>query len=202
MLLLLLLVALAAVVITGLLWRSMIFFNIKARSTYCELTVDIRFFYRLISMPLRLRLEFNAGDGLVITRFTRRGYVKQARVKDATTPRKEIFHSAITERIFNIDNIKIAMTVGVKDNAFLCVMLAGASRIILDNAACFLLTSDERARTFIYVRPDFTKHIFALDMEGALCLYPHQIMRAAAIQIRQKSKKAKALVSREAEAAM
>ncbi len=90
-------------------------------------------------------------------------------------PLKSIWEHVLLKRLY------INGEIGVKDDAFLAVMLAGASSVALQCVLFACCAAEFHKALSIKILPDFTKDIFNLKLEGIADCPPIHIISAIVI---------------------
>lgn len=138
------------------------------------------------AFPIRLRLltSYEPKRGIVVRLFSPKG-MKIVKVSGEPNNEKRkrlgrvFIHAA--KKTLNTKSIELSGELGCKDNPALCVFMAGAVRILLNNAvsvlgSCFL---GEDFKTAVAIFPNLEDNVFCLNLEGIFCLIPAKLLSEA-----------------------
>ncbi|MEL7608544.1 MAG: hypothetical protein AAGU74_03495 [Bacillota bacterium] len=176
----LLALALAAIIVLGLLWNGRIKLSLCIYQSGGRLDLTVLFFYTIIRVHVALRLEWSLSEGISIFLIHRNGETARLRRKKNKETKRVI---QIKDVLLSIKNqfitkrVEIDGMLGIADDAFACVMLTGALQSALFMTLIFI--AKERAKdSHITLKPNFTTNIFRLNLEGIFIVRTVHIITA------------------------
>jgi len=82
-----------------------------------------------------------------------------------------------SERWLKLKALQAEGCIGIRDDAFACVMLTGALDCALKTSFRIMLNED--ALPLVVLRPNFSENLFRLNLEGMFHIHVVQIINAA-----------------------
>ena len=152
-----------------MLWNIKIKYNVIIRNKHCMIHVRIAFFFKLIQLPVDIKIEYSPFNGLLIMPL--KGEYLWRRV---SRPWKQRAHRVDSNpKWLKMVNFEVSGNIGLKDDSFVAVLLCGIFECLIKSAAIILLQARQISVSII---PDFQKDAFRLNLEGIFLFLPTQII--------------------------
>lgn len=128
---------------------------------------------KILGITLRFKLYYKIGNEFFLARVKRNGAeVKIFTLDDLFKIKQKKISLLPIKSWLKLNKIFVCGAVGVCDDAFKTVFLAGIIKIFIDNLIMIYYDCNAKA----IVRPSFTKNIFCLNMEGIFTIFPTHII--------------------------
>ena len=174
-------IAVIALLLKMLFGGIVLCFRIRLCTNFCHVELGTQLFRLRLPSVFRMRIEWSAEDGALILQLKKNGDAKLlTEIGKSGGKRKSNFWKCLiadSNRWLILKKLDAQGCIGVKDDAFECVMLTGALDSALKNS--FQIMLNDTASPNIMLRPNFTANIFRLNLEGMFHIRTVQIMNAA-----------------------
>lgn len=172
-----------AAFIVILIWGIGVRIRLNICNGRCYVTFSFLSLGRELPLHIRIRAEWSVLDGIRIFQIEKKGKLKQLVPVGQSSGKKrlkELVKAALPEyeKWLALKGLNAEGSIGLKADAFHCVMFAGALNAILKNSFEILLKTPETVIKCA-IRPVFDNNFFLLKLEGMFQLYPVQIITAA-----------------------
>lgn len=170
--------------IVGIIWWFDLAFRIKLCLNCCHIEFSFNVFYSLIPLHFRIRIEWSLEDGVFVILLRKNGTAKilsEIGHKSGKKKRTRLIKGILSEayRWLSLKDLHAEGCIGVKEDAFECIMLTGALKTMLETSFRIILNRNEQEAKLVQIRPNFTIDLFRLNLEGIFRIRPMQIMIAA-----------------------
>lgn len=162
-------------------------FDCRLRAQICE--IRIRIISLFIPIDIRIRAAYNYAQGIQIHIIKRNGQIKKSmtigeRTKHKSVPISlQLFHETLVfEKLF------VGGEVGVKNDSFASVIVAGALNVIINTILPAIITIRANNSVAVYISPRYTINVFAINMQGILTLNAGKLIHRIVVNMIRRQK--------------
>lgn len=187
-------IGLALILALLMLTKVKLHMGLRLRSRYCEIRLCFHFALGIIRIPMRYCVEYEPFEGIRLMKYVKRG-LRQVKVfgckkKNAKPGDKALLGSL--RQAMRVRSVEVTGEIGVLENAFYTVMLAGAIRILIDNALKIglplLVDKKPPESTTVSFFPCMSRNAFSLNLEGILEAKPLKLIKNAITAVAKHNK--------------
>lgn len=156
-------------------------FTVKLITNCCDIELGMQVLRKCKLSLLRLRVEWSAEDGALLLHMKKHGEAKLLAEIGKSGKRKH--HDMVkylfgeSDRWLKLESLRAEGCIGIREDAFACVVLTGALDYALGFSFKLLLNNADPPD--VTIRPNFSVDLFRLNLAGIFRIHTVQIIITA-----------------------